>query len=69
MRLANQPKGTFVPINHTRRWVVEGTNAWHNRGFTALAKVTDGKAVVQDAWIPSASAIIVRRLVSVPVEG
>ncbi|WP_413767943.1 IS5 family transposase [Rhodococcus pyridinivorans] len=58
------PKGAFVPINHTRRWVVERTNAWHNRGFAALAKVTDRRAVVQDAWIALASAIIIiRRLV------
>ena len=58
------PKGAFVPINHTRRWVVERTNAWHNRGFAALAKVTDRRALVQDAWIALASAIIIiRRLV------
>lgn len=24
------PKGVFLPINHTRRWVVERTNSWHN---------------------------------------
>ena len=58
------PKGQYVPIDHTRRWQVERTNSWHNRGFRALAIVTDRAAVVQAAWIALANAIItVRRLV------
>lgn len=58
------PKGTFVSINHTHRWVVERTNSWHNRGFATLAKVTDRREVVQNAWVALASAIIIiRRLV------
>ena len=58
------PKGEFVPIDRTRRWQVERTNSWHNRGFRALAIVTDRVAVVQGAWIALANAIItVRRLV------
>jgi len=58
------PKGGFVPIDHTRRWKVERTNSRHNRGFRALAIVTDRVAVVQAAWIALANAIItVRRLV------
>jgi len=58
------PKGVFLPINHTRRWVVERTNSWHNRGFSALARVTDRQGCVQNAWVALASAIIIiRRLV------
>ena len=58
------PKGTFLPISHTHRWVVERTNSWHNRGFSALAKVTDRQGCVQNAWVALASAvIIIRRLV------
>ncbi|CAM5228744.1 transposase [Streptomyces spiroverticillatus] len=58
------PKGAFVPINHTRRWVVERTNSWHTRGFKSLAIVTDRSSVVQAAWVALASAvIIIRRLI------
>ncbi|GHH95783.1 hypothetical protein GCM10017779_62400 [Streptomyces capillispiralis] len=58
------PKGAFLPINHTRRWVVERTNSWHTRGFKSLAIVTDRRAVVQAAWVALASAVIViRRLI------
>ncbi|WP_328343496.1 IS5 family transposase [Streptomyces violaceus] len=58
------PRGTFLPINHTHRWVIERTNSWHNRGFAALAKVTDRREEVQNAWVALASAIIIiRRLI------
>lgn len=58
------PKGVFIPINHTHRWKIERTNSWHNRGFAVLARVTDRRGVVQDAWAALASAVIViRRLV------
>ncbi|MDQ0488679.1 IS5 family transposase [Streptomyces cellulosae] len=58
------PKGAFLPINHTRRWVVERTNSWHTRGFKSLAIVTDRRAVVQAAWVALAGAVIViRRLI------
>jgi len=55
------PKGQSAPINHTHRWVIERTNSWHNRGFKALAIVTDRRAVVQNAWVALASAVIVIR--------
>lgn len=58
------PKGVFLPIIHTRRWVVERTNSRHTRGFKSLAIVTDRRAVVQAAWVALASAVIViRRLI------
>lgn len=56
-------RGTFPPINHTHRWVIERTNSWHSRGFAVLAKVTDRRGVVQNAWVTLAGAIIIRRLV------
>ena len=30
------PKGKFVPINHTHRWVIERTNSWNNRGVQGV---------------------------------
>ncbi len=57
------PKGQFIPINHTHRWVVERTNSWHHRGFKTLTIVTDRRATVQDAWVALTSAVImIRRL-------
>ncbi len=55
LRMADHPKGAFLPINHTRRWVVERTNSWHTRGFKSLAIVTDRRAVVQAAWVALAA--------------
>lgn len=43
------PKGTYIEINHTRRWMIERTNSWHTRGFGILQIVLDRKAPVQDA--------------------
>ena len=58
------PKGQVVPINHTRRWVVERTNSWCNRGFNLLAICTERRRTVITAFLALATAIIiVRRLV------
>lgn len=58
------PKGAFIRIDHTRRWQVERTNSWHNRGFRTLHVVTDRVHAVQAAWIALANAIIIiRRLI------
>ncbi|MBA2813785.1 transposase [Streptomyces sp. KM273126] len=58
------PKGQFVPMNYTHRWVIERTNSWlNNREFKAFAIVIDRRAVVQDAWMALASAVtVIRRL-------
>lgn len=55
------PKGTYVEINHTRRWVIERTNSWHTRGFGILQVVLDRAEPVQQAWTHLANAIIVLR--------
>jgi len=57
------PKGQYVRIDHTRRWQVERTSSWHNRGSRALHVVTDRVGAVQDAWVALANAIIIRRLI------
>lgn len=46
-----------------RRWVVERTNSWHNRGFKKLAICTERCACVIEAFIALANAIIIRRLI------
>lgn len=57
-------KGTPAPLQATRRWPVERTNSWHNRGFRKLAICTEVRTVVIDAFIALANAIIiVRRLI------
>lgn len=53
------PKGTYIEINHTRRWKVERTNSWHTRGFGLLQVVLDRTAAVQEAWVGLANTIIV----------
>lgn len=53
------PKGTYVQINHTRRWVIERTNSWHTRGFGLLQVVLDRTGSVQQAWTQLANAIII----------
>ncbi|MEU5310863.1 IS5/IS1182 family transposase [Streptomyces sp. NPDC021562] len=59
-----QPKGEVIPINHTRRWVVERTNSWYSRGFNLTLSCTERREVVINAHLAVISAIIViRRLV------
>lgn len=55
------PKGTFVQINHTKRWMIERTNSWHTRVFGILQVVLDRSAPTQQAWTSLANAIIVLR--------
>lgn len=54
-------KGVPAPIQNTKRWVVERTNAWHNRGFQKLAVCTEKRARVIEAFIGLANAIIITR--------
>lgn len=55
-------KGT--PLQAGARWVVERTNAWHNRGFGKLRCCTERRIRVIEAFIALANAIIItRRLV------
>ncbi|MFW6186529.1 MAG: IS5 family transposase [Actinomycetota bacterium] len=56
-------KGVPAPIQNTKRWVVERTIAWHNRGFKKLAICTEKKIAVIEAFIGLANAIIIRRLI------
>lgn len=59
-----QPKGEVVPINHTRRWVVERTNSWYSRGFNFTAICTERRVAVINALLALMTAIIViRRLI------
>jgi transposase len=59
-----QPKGEVIAINHTRRWVVERTNAWYSRGFTLTAICTERRVAVINALLALMTAIIViRRLI------
>src|SRR5690625_1005860 len=52
------------PLQAGARWVVERTNAWHNRGFKKLLVNTERRARVNDAFIALANAIIlIRQLV------
>lgn len=55
------PKGTYIEINHTRRWMIERANSWHTRGFGILQVVLDRSDPVQQAWVHLANAIIVLR--------
>ena len=54
-------KGTYIKINHTRRWKVGRTNAWHTRDFGILQVVLDCTGPVQHAWVHLANAITVLR--------
>lgn len=57
-------KGEPAPLQATRRWPVERTNSWHNRGFRKRAICTEVRTRVIDAFIALANAIIiVRRLI------
>lgn len=49
------------PLQAGKRWVVERTNAWHNRGFKKLANCTERTARVIEALIALANAIIITR--------
>lgn len=61
------PKGTYIEINHTRRWKVERTNSWHTRGFGLLQVVLDRVDRVQQAWVCLANTIIIlKRLLQEP---
>lgn len=53
------------PLQAGARWVIERTNAWHNRGFRKLAYCTERRIRVIDAFIALAGAIIItRRLIA-----
>jgi len=57
-------KGT--PLQAGRRWLVERTHSWHNRGFKKLAICTERRTRVIDAFIALANAVIItRRLIAV----
>jgi len=49
------------PLQAGKRWVVERTNSWHNRGFKKLAICTERTARVIDAFIALANAVIITR--------
>lgn len=49
------------PLQAGRRWVVERTNSWHNRGFKKLAICTERRGRVIDAFIALANAVIITR--------
>ena len=55
------PKGQFVPVNHTHRWKVERTNSWHTRGFRKLQICTEKRIRVIDAFIRLANSVIITR--------
>lgn len=49
------------PLQAGRRWVIERTNAWHTRGFKKLAICTERRALVIQALIALANAVIITR--------
>lgn len=49
------------PLRAGRRWVVERTRSWHNRGFRNLTIATDRRSRVIEAYIALANAAIVLR--------
>jgi transposase len=53
-------KGDKAPIQATRRWHVERTNAWHN-GFNRLQRCHERKENVINAYFDLADAIITTR--------
>jgi transposase len=56
-------KGVAAPIQNTKRWPVERTNAWGNQ-FFKIARCTERKTRVIDAYLSLAHAIItLRRLI------
>ncbi|MBB2995157.1 IS5 family transposase [Paeniglutamicibacter cryotolerans] len=57
-------QGIPSPIQVGKRWVVERTNSWHNRGFRKLAICTERRTTVINAFIALAnSVIVIRRLI------
>ncbi len=54
-------KGKPALIQVGKRWVVERTSSWHNRGFTKLAICTERRTTVINAFIALANAIIITR--------
>lgn len=56
-------KGIAAPIQNTKRWPVERTNAWGNQ-FHKIARCTERSTAVIDAYLSLAHAIItLRRLI------
>ncbi|TMR88918.1 IS5 family transposase, partial [Nonomuraea basaltis] len=53
-------KGIKAPVQATRRWHVEWTNAWHN-AFTRLARCYERRARVVEAFFDLADTIITVR--------
>lgn len=53
------PKGTRVALPQTRRWVIERTDAWHNRGFSKLAVCTERGIMAIEALIAFTNTIII----------
>lgn len=49
------------PLQAGKRWVIERTNSWHNRGFKKLAICTERRARVIEALIALANAVIITR--------
>jgi transposase len=49
------------PLQAGKRWVVERTNSWHNRGFRKLATCTERRTHVIEAYIALANAVIITR--------
>ncbi|MBM6405667.1 IS5 family transposase [Phycicoccus sp. CSK15P-2] len=49
------------PLQAGKRWVIERTNSWHNRGFKKLAICTERPTRVIDAFIALANTIIITR--------
>ncbi len=49
------------PLQAGKRWVIERTNSWHNRGFRKLHICTEVHTRVIDAFIALANTIIITR--------
>jgi transposase len=50
-----------LPLQAGKRWVIERTNSWHNRGFKKLAICTERRVRVIEAFIALANAVIITR--------
>lgn len=53
-------KGEKAPIQASQRWPIERTNAWHN-AFNRLQRCYERRAIVIDAYLDLADAIIITR--------